>query len=66
MDLTCNMGDDPSVINKLDSLEKRIFIPSNKAQIKFNNWMLSTGVQIEAANMVVNHRKRKRIALEEI
>lgn len=66
MDLADNIVSDPTVLDKLDSLEKRLFSNGHKARSKLNLWLLLTQTQLEAANMVLNHKKRKRVHLEDL
>lgn len=63
MDLADNCQSDPSVVQSLDMLEKYLFKEGNKARSKLNEWLAETGVTLVAADMVVNHRKRKRVDL---
>ncbi|KAJ8984313.1 hypothetical protein NQ317_012284 [Molorchus minor] len=60
MDLADNSISDPSVQQRLDVLERRLFSDSYKARAKMNSWLVETGATMEAANMVVNHKKRKK------
>ncbi|XP_028139840.1 DNA replication complex GINS protein PSF3 [Diabrotica virgifera virgifera] len=66
MDLADNSISDPSVQIKLDTLERRIFNDAYKARVKMNTWLIDSNVALEAANMVVNHKKRKRINVDEL
>nr|XP_023019552.1 DNA replication complex GINS protein PSF3 [Leptinotarsa decemlineata] len=66
MDLADNSISDPSVQERLDSLERRVFQDASKARTKLNTWLVDSGALLEAANMVVNHKKRKRINMEEL
>ncbi|XP_017785099.1 PREDICTED: DNA replication complex GINS protein PSF3 [Nicrophorus vespilloides] len=66
MDLADNMGLDPLINDGLDMLERGLFFEGHKARTKLNNWLIQTGMQLEAANMVTNHKKRKRVNLEDI
>ncbi|CAH0550016.1 unnamed protein product [Brassicogethes aeneus] len=65
MDLADNSISDPTVQQKLDFLERRIFEDGHKAKGKLNDWLWVTSSTMEAANMVVNHKKRKRVDLDE-
>lgn len=64
MDLANNIGNDPTVLDRLDMLERKIYIEAHNARRKLNNWLMESGVTLEAADMVVNHKKRKRMHLE--
>ncbi|KAJ8927000.1 hypothetical protein NQ314_020563 [Rhamnusium bicolor] len=66
MDLADNSISDPSVQQRLDTLERRLFRDSYNARTKLNAWLIESGATIEAANMVVNHKKRKRIDVEDL
>lgn len=66
LDLTENSLPDPLVLNKLDRLELRLFREGQTAKKKLTTWMNESGVPLEAGNMVVNHKKRKRIEMEDI
>ena len=65
MDLAENTTSDPTVHDKLDSLEKTLFTVGQKARIKLNNWLTQTGMQLQAAEMVTNHKKRKLVHMED-
>ncbi|XP_018332660.1 DNA replication complex GINS protein PSF3 [Agrilus planipennis] len=64
MDLADNIGLDPSAIDKLDMLERKLFKDGNLARNLLNNWLNNSIIPMGAATMVVNHRKRKRINVE--
>ncbi|XP_076267902.1 DNA replication complex GINS protein Psf3 isoform X1 [Rhynchophorus ferrugineus] len=61
MDLANNADSDPTVQNRLDMLERRLFKSGHIARTKLNTWLLDSGAPLKAANMVTNHRKRKRV-----
>ncbi|XP_018578402.1 DNA replication complex GINS protein PSF3 [Anoplophora glabripennis] len=61
MDLANNSLSNPSVQRQLDTLEKTIFKDGYNARMKLNHWLIQSEAAIEAASMVVNHKKRKRI-----
>ncbi|XP_075215508.1 DNA replication complex GINS protein Psf3 [Lycorma delicatula] len=64
LDWVQNIGADEIITEKLDFLERQILIDGRAVQIKLNNW-LSHGVGlVQPADMVVNHKKRKLVALE--
>ncbi|KAG5898555.1 hypothetical protein JTB14_012454 [Gonioctena quinquepunctata] len=65
MDLADNSISDPAVEQRLDILERRIFKDAYRARTKLNTWLVDSGAALEAANMVVNHKKRKRINMDE-
>lgn len=66
MDLAENVDFDPAIQDKLDKLERRLFSEGHNARVKLNKWLVETGVALEAANMVLNHKKRKRVAIYDI
>nr|CAH7731831.1 unnamed protein product [Callosobruchus chinensis] len=59
MDLADHSVSDPSVQHSLDTLEKKIFLASHAARTKLNSWLIQSGSPLEAAELVVNHKKRK-------
>ncbi|XP_050305991.1 DNA replication complex GINS protein PSF3 [Anthonomus grandis grandis] len=61
MDLAHNTESDPTIQQKLDMLERKLFKEANVAKTKLNTWLLESGVELKAGNMVTNHRKRKRV-----
>ncbi|KAL1513595.1 hypothetical protein ABEB36_002989 [Hypothenemus hampei] len=61
MDLANNSESDPSIQQKLDMLERRIYAAGHAAASKLNKWLLESGAQLEAAVLVTNHKKRKRV-----
>lgn len=66
MDLADNTCSDPTVQDSLDALERKLYSDSHKAKAKLNAWLVESGVPLEAANMVINHKKRKRVELEDL
>ncbi|CAG9855993.1 unnamed protein product [Phyllotreta striolata] len=66
INLADNSISDPMVQQRLDTLERKLFNDAYKARVKLNIWLEHSATVIEAANMVVNHKKRKRINLEEL
>ncbi|KAJ8937969.1 hypothetical protein NQ318_003729 [Aromia moschata] len=66
MDLADNSISDPSVQQRLDTLERRLFKDGYNARTKLNAWLVESGATIEAANMVINHKKRKRLNMEDL
>lgn len=65
MDLANNSISDPSVQQQLDTLEKAIFKDGYNSRTKLNHWLVQSEAAIEAASMVVNHKKRKRIDMQD-
>lgn len=65
MDLAENCRSDPTIQQSLDILERRLFKDANLARAKLNAWLLETGTILEAADMVINHKKRKRVDLDD-
>lgn len=66
MDLADNTISDPAIQSRLDMLERKLFQEGQAARIKLNEWFVESGVVLEAANMVANHRKRKRVDVEDL
>ncbi|XP_022903698.2 DNA replication complex GINS protein PSF3 [Onthophagus taurus] len=66
MDLAENVASNPSVQDTLDTLERKLFRDGHKARSKLNNWLVESGVPLEASNMVINHKKRKRVDIEDV
>ncbi|RZC35156.1 DNA replication complex GINS protein PSF3 [Asbolus verrucosus] len=61
MDLTDNIISDPTVVQKLDMLERNIFKSAHDSKVKLISWLMVSEVPLEAASMVINHKKRKRV-----
>ncbi|XP_044263640.1 DNA replication complex GINS protein PSF3 [Tribolium madens] len=61
MDLADNFISDPIVIEKLDALEKRLYESGHDARMKLISWLKVSEIPLEAATMVTNHKKRKRV-----
>jgi len=61
MDLAHNSESNPIIQQKLDLLERRVYKDGHNAKAKLDTWLLESGVQLQAANMVTSHRKRKRV-----
>lgn len=55
---------DPSSVDKLDILERRLYQDGHNSRMKLNTWLIESRVPIQAADMVINHKKRKRIDME--
>lgn len=64
MDLADNCRRDPTVLQRLDVLERNLFKDANAARVKLNEWLAETGATLSAADMVVNYKKRKRVDLD--
>lgn len=64
MDLSETTFVDPNLIDKLDLMERRLFQDGHQARLKLNTWLAQSIIPIQAAEMVANHRKRKRIEIE--
>lgn len=60
MDLAQNSNCSVTAIDKLDALEIEIFSEAYDAKNKLNEWLVESGVKLEAASLVVNRKKRKR------
>ncbi|PSN50963.1 DNA replication complex GINS protein PSF3 [Blattella germanica] len=65
MDWAQNSGTDPTAAQRLDSLEKMLFREGHEAQKQLDAWLNEGSGQITAADMVINHKKRKRAALDD-
>lgn len=66
IDLSNHAISDPTVIDRLDFLEKTLFHAGHSAKVKLDEWLLKSDIRLGAADMVVNHKKRKRIDIEDI
>lgn len=66
MDLADNTISDPTIQNRLDMLERKLFHEAQAARTKLNEWLIESAAVLEAANMVVNHKKRKRAEIEDL
>lgn len=62
MDLADNIISDPTVIQQLDALEKNLYKNGHDAKMKLTSWLVISEIPLEAASMVTNHKKRKRVA----
>lgn len=65
MDLADNTVADPTVVHKLDMLERSLFTPSHEARTKLSKWLMNSDAKLTAGNMVVNSKKRKRLKEQE-
>ncbi|GJQ76755.1 hypothetical protein Trydic_g15598 [Trypoxylus dichotomus] len=65
MDLAHNTSSDSTVQDSLDVLERILYNNGHKARVKLNTWLITSGIPLDAANMVINHRKRKRVEIED-
>lgn len=66
MDLSNHSLSDPTVVNKLEFLEKTLFYAGHSAKMKLDDWLLESDTRLGPAEMVVNHKKRKRIDIEDL
>lgn len=66
MDLADNSISDPSVQQRLDTLERRLFNDAYTARTRLNKWLVDSARPLEAATMVANHKKRKRIDITDL
>ncbi|XP_060536378.1 DNA replication complex GINS protein PSF3 [Cylas formicarius] len=64
LDLAHNSKSDPIVQQRLDSLERKLFLCGYNSQVKLNSWLVQSNAPIEAATMVTTHRKRKRVYID--
>lgn len=58
------MGEDQLITEKLDNLERQLLVNGRAAQTRLNKWLAVGAGHIVAADMVVNHKKRKLSALD--
>lgn len=61
MDLADNCQSDPTFYQTLDTLERGLLKDAVLAGAKLNAWLIQTRAALEAADMVINHKKRKRV-----
>lgn len=66
MDLADNTISDPSVVQKLDTLERGLFATAHETRAKLTSWLNESEAPLKAAHMVVNYKKRKRVEMEEL
>lgn len=66
IDLSNHAVSDPTIVDKLDFLEKTLFNVGHDAKIKLDEWLLESNTCLGAADMVINHKKRKRIDIEDL
>jgi hypothetical protein len=64
MDWAHNSGTDPAITHRLDSLEKALFREGHQTRAQLDAWLNAGTGQITAAEMVVNHKKRKLAVLD--
>lgn len=64
MNIAQNSGADPMLFNRLDLLERAIYKAARKAHLQLEKWLMHTEAPMEAAEMVLNHKKRKRAAID--
>lgn len=61
MDLTGNVAAEANATDKLDNMERRLFAIGQDTNAKLDVWFSETNMRLEAADMIVNLRKRKRL-----
>ncbi|XP_069702569.1 DNA replication complex GINS protein PSF3 [Periplaneta americana] len=66
MDWAHNSGTDPAISQRLDSLERSLFREGHQTQAQLDAWLSQGPERITAAQMVVNHKKRKLADLEHL
>lgn len=64
MDLANNSVTDSAVQSRLDILERNLYSLGQIARAKLNAWLIESNAPLAAANMVSNHKKRKRVVLD--
>ena len=57
--------DTTSLIQKLDDTERAVFSAGQKGLNNFHKWETREVEKLATSDMVINHRKRKRIAMEQ-
>lgn len=65
MDWAHNSGTDPAVTQRLDSLERALFQEGHQTRAQLDAWLSEGAGQITAAEMVINHKKRKLAVLDD-
>ncbi|XP_044745605.1 DNA replication complex GINS protein PSF3 [Coccinella septempunctata] len=66
MDLSDNTEHNPAAVQRLDTLERRLFKDACESKAKLYAWLEHSVAPIETASMVLNHKKRKRVNVEDI
>lgn len=66
MDLADSTCSDSAMQDSLDTLERKLYCDGHKARTRLNAWLVESGVPLEAASMVINHKKRKRVDVEDL
>lgn len=66
MDLADTVCCDPSVYSRLDTLERRLLRDSQIGRSKLNEWLVESSTPLVAAATVMNHKKRKRVEIEDV
>ncbi|KAJ9598874.1 hypothetical protein L9F63_026591 [Diploptera punctata] len=66
MDWAHNSGTDPTVAQGLDNLERILFQEGHATRVQLDAWLNDGSRKITAADMVINHKKRKRAALDDL
>lgn len=66
MDFTDTVVCDPIKQNRLDMLERLLFQMGHFGRMQLNSWLNNSEMRLEAASMVVNHKKRKRIDVDDL
>ncbi|XP_054277349.1 DNA replication complex GINS protein PSF3-like [Macrosteles quadrilineatus] len=64
MDWAQNMSADQQILDTLDHLEKQVLTHAREAQARQDSWLACGVSMIVAAEMIVNHKKRKLSALD--
>ena len=64
MDVSGNVKRNQKVIEKFDNLERKLYYSSNISQRKLQTWLNESKIKMHAAEMVISHRKRKRVLLD--
>lgn len=64
MDWADNIMSEPSKVQQLDTSEKNLLKVGHKSRMMLDAWLVDGASQMKAAEMVVNLKKRKLVALE--
>ncbi|XP_022207115.1 DNA replication complex GINS protein PSF3 [Nilaparvata lugens] len=57
-----NMSVEEVITEKLDTLERKLLVDGRNAQNRLNNWLSNRVETIQAADMVMNHSKKRKFS----
>uniref|UniRef100_A0A1Y1JX65 DNA replication complex GINS protein PSF3 n=1 Tax=Photinus pyralis TaxID=7054 RepID=A0A1Y1JX65_PHOPY len=66
MDFADDVVCDPVKQNRLDMLERTLFQKAHFSRMQLKSWLNNSEMRLEAATMVINHKKRKRIDVDDL